>query len=176
MLSQLHVLGPSGVPVVTDARVAQQNPELAVLSAMAHGRDANVTRAIDIAAAAQRAASGLDLDRSRIYLDLIMNSLGEAARRALTDMDPRKYVFQSDFARRYIALGRAEGIEEGRSEGRTEGRAALILRQLANRFGSLDPVAQANIRRASVAELEVIGDRLLTAGSLEEALGSRPGA
>lgn len=157
--------------MVTDERVAQQNPELAVLSAMAHGRDANVTRAIGVAAAAQRAVRGLDLDRSRIYLDLIMSSLGEAARCALTDMDPRKYVFQSDFARRYISLGRAEGIEEGRSEGRTEGRAALILRLLANRFGALDPRVQASIRGARVAELEVIGDRLLTARSLEEALG-----
>jgi hypothetical protein len=166
-----YVLGPSGVPVVTDERVAQRNPELAVLSAMAHGRTSDVTRAIEIAVAAQGAVGGLDSDRSRIYLDLIMNSVGEAARCALNAMDPRKYVFQSDFARHYIALGKAEGIEEGRAEGRMEERAALISRLLAIRFGTLDPEIQGRIQRATPTELEVIGDRVLTARSLEEALG-----
>ena len=83
-------------------------------------------------------------------------------------LDPRKYVYQSDFARHYIAVGKAEGIEEGRAEGRT----ALISRLLAIRFGALDPEVREKIQRATPTELEVIGDRLLTARSLEEALGS----
>jgi hypothetical protein len=33
------VIGPSGVPEITEEAVAQANPELAVLSAMAHGKD-----------------------------------------------------------------------------------------------------------------------------------------
>ena len=65
-------------------------------------RDANTERAIEIALAAQTASVGLDADRSKIYFDLIMNSLGEAARHALITMDAQKYEYQSDFARHYM--------------------------------------------------------------------------
>jgi len=159
-----YVLGPSGVPRVTDEAQACSNPELAVLSAMAHGQDADVARAVEIATAAQRASRGLDADRACIYLDLIMSSLGEAARQALGNMDARKYEYQSDFARHYIALGRAEG--------EANGRASLIIRQLTARFGSLDSQTQGRIQRACAADLESIGERLLIARTLQEALGS----
>jgi predicted transposase YdaD len=142
---------------------------------MAHGRDANHERAVEIALAAQKASLGLDADRSKIYFDLILNSLGEAARQALKNMDTRKYEYQSDFARQYIAQGRAEGAAEGRSEGRAEGealgRAALIVRQLILRFGPIEAHLQSRIQRASIAELEAIGERLLAAHTLQEALG-----
>ena len=155
-----YVLGPSGVPEVTEDARARESPELAVLSAMAHGRDADPVRAIEIAIAAQKASVGLDADRSRIYVDLIMNSLGEAAREALNTMATQKYEFQSDFARKYIALGEASG------------RATLVLRQLIARFGRVDSEVGDQIQRASVAELDVIGERLLTARTLQDALGA----
>lgn len=158
-----YVLGPSGVPEVTGEAQAVENPELAVLSAMAHGRDKNVERAVEIALAAQRASVGLDANRSKIYLDLIISSLGKAARQALKNMDARTYEYQSEFARRFIA--------QGREEGRSQGQAALVSRQLAVRFGTLDSKTRARIQRASIAELEGIGERLLTARTLEEALG-----
>jgi hypothetical protein len=170
-----YVLGPSAVPEVRDEALALENPELAVLSAMAHGRDRNVERAVEIALAAQKASVGLDEDRSKIYLDLIISSLGEAARQALKKMDARTYVYQSDFARQYLAQGRAEGRAEGQREGRVEGRvegqAALVSRLLSVRFGTLDSRVQARLQRASIAELEGIGERLLTSRTLEEALG-----
>ena len=136
-----------------------------------HGRDADVERALEIALAAQKASVGLDSDRSKIYCDLIVSSLGEAARQALKKMDARKYEFQSDFARQYIALGRTEGVAEGRAEGEARGRAALILRQLACRFGVIDSKTENRVQLASIAELDAIGDRLLTARTLQDALG-----
>jgi hypothetical protein len=163
-----YVLQPSGVPRVTSKKRAQTNPELAVLSAMAHGRDVNVTRAVKIAKAAESACRRLDVDRSRMYLDLILISLGEAARQALGQMDARTYQFQSDFARKYIALGKSEGVAEGEARG----RAALIIRQLTRRFGQLDPAIETRIRRTSIVELESMGERLLAAGTLEEVLGA----
>jgi hypothetical protein len=153
------VLGPSGIPEVTDEAEARGNPELAVLSAMAHGRDSNAQRALEIASAAQRAIGPLDADRSKIYLDLIMISLGEAARQALSNMHARTYEYQSDFARHYIA----EGVAEGRVE--------MIVRMLTRRFGALDESVQARVQRASKAELESIADRLLTAPCLQDVLG-----
>ena len=155
-----YVLGPSGVPEVTDEVEACENPELAVLSAMAHGRDSNVQRAVEIALAAQSASRGLDADRSKIYFDLIMGSMGEAARQALNQMDARTYEYQSDFARHY------------KSEGAAEGRVEMIVRMLSSRFGALDESTRARVQRASRADLEAIADRLLTAPSLRETLGS----
>jgi hypothetical protein len=67
-------------------------------------------------------------------------------------------------SRKYIAQGKAEG--------RSEGKAELVSRQLSIRFGTLDSQVQARIQRASIAELETIGERLLTARTLDEALGS----
>lgn len=158
-----YVLGPSGIPEVTDEGVARANPELAVLSAMAHGSDADANRVVRIAMAAQIASASLDADRSTLYFDLIMSSLGKAARKALKQMGVQKYEYQSDFARQYVAQGRAEG--------RVEGRAALLARQLSVRFGALDSDAQRRLGEASIDELDAIGERLLTARTVQEALG-----
>ncbi|NOY94503.1 MAG: hypothetical protein GXP55_25280, partial [Deltaproteobacteria bacterium] len=57
------VISPRGVPVVTDL-------ELAVLSAMAHGQDADIDLAARIGAAASSAAVHLDPDRALPYYDL----------------------------------------------------------------------------------------------------------
>jgi len=150
------VLRPSGVPEVTDEGQAQSDPELAVLSAMAHGKDANTDKAVQIALVTELAIAGLDPDRSKLYFDLVRHSLSEAARRALQAMDLRKYEYQSDFARHYIALG----------------RAAMITKQLTLRFGPLTPEVEARIAAASIAELDGIGERLLAAQTLHDALGS----
>jgi hypothetical protein len=74
-------------------------------------------------------------------------------------MDPAKYEFQSDFAKRYIGLGRAEG------------RAELLARLLTRRFGPLPPEVAERLATATIDELDAIGERLLSAPSLEEALG-----
>jgi len=153
-----YVLSPSQVPEIADEALARENPELAVLSAMAHGQDADQARAMEIALAAQGASVGLDADRNKIYLDLILNSLGEAAREALVQMNARKYEYQSDFARHYIAVGRAEGFAE------------LILQQLASRFGSVGAEVESRVKQLPVAELSALGERLLSAQTLEEVL------
>jgi hypothetical protein len=132
---------------------------------MAHGEDADTGKSVRIALAAQLAALSLDEDRSRLYFDLIVSSLSEAARRAMQAMDPAKYEYQSDFARRYVAQGEARG--------EAKGRAALIAKQLASRFGPLTQQAEARISEASIAELDEIGERLLSARTLDEALGVR---
>jgi hypothetical protein len=157
------VLGPAAVPQVSDEAIAQRDPELAVLSAMAHGGGLDATRAAAIAAAALGASATLDPDRSRLYCDLVLASLGEAARRELQTMDPAKYEFQSEFAKRYIALGKEEG--------KAEGRADLVKRLLALRFGALTREATIRVSAATIDELDAIGERLLTAATLDEALG-----
>jgi len=157
------VLGPSGVPVVTDERAALADPELAVLSVMAHGQEPDERRAIQIAIAAMTASVGLDPDRAALYLDLVLASLGEAARKALQAMDPAKYEYQSEFARRWVSQGRAEGEARGRAE--------IVLKLLTLRFGPLPEVATQRVRTATIAELDAFAERVLSANSLDEVLG-----
>jgi hypothetical protein len=98
-----------------------------------------------------------------MYVDLVLTSLSDAARRELITMDPAKYEYQSDFAKRYIGVGRAEG--------RAEGRAAILQRLLTHRFGPLPAQAIERLSSATIDELDAVGERLLSASSLDEALG-----
>lgn len=100
----------------------------------------------------------LDEDRARLYFDLILHSLSEAARKALQTMNPAKYGYQSDFAKKYIAMGEAQG------------RATTLVQLLTARFGSLTQENQTRLAAASPAELDQITDRLLTAKPIDEAL------
>jgi hypothetical protein len=111
------VLRRSAVPVVTDPGEAARRPELGVLSAVAHGE---TEQGATIASAVLPAIQGLDEERSRLYYDLMYNSLNEASRRALEDL-MKGYEYQSDFAKKYVAQGRAEGFTEGLTKGITEG-------------------------------------------------------
>ncbi|WP_281404373.1 hypothetical protein [Pyxidicoccus fallax] len=105
------VVGPDAIPVLTDVQEARREPELAVLSAMAHGQG-EVGQAI--AQAVMGAVVGLEGERVRLYVDLVVSSLNEAARHALEElMRSGTYEYQSEFARRYVAQGRQEGLQEG---------------------------------------------------------------
>ena len=112
------VLRRTAVPVMTDPGEAARRPELGVLSAMAHGDTEHGTT---IAAAVLPAIRELDDERGRFYYDLVYNSLNDAARRALEAM-MKGYEYQSDFAKKYVAQGRAEGLTEGLTQGLTKGR------------------------------------------------------
>jgi hypothetical protein len=102
-----------------------------------------------------------------LYLDLILHSLSEAARQALQTMNPAKYEYKSDFAWHYISLGK----QEGGALGERSGRAVLVARQLSIRFGDLSQDVKDKLTTASIAELDGIGERLLTAATLAEAMG-----
>src|SRR5262249_42039111 len=152
---------PSNAPVVTDLQQAEENVELAVLSAIEHGQNPNTALAARIASAAIVASAAIDAARSRLYLDLILISLSESAREALKDaMNSLGFEYQSDFARRYFG------------EGKTEGRIDLTLKLLARRFGPLPDSIQTRVRGANDAQLDTIAERLFSAQTLEQALES----
>jgi hypothetical protein len=148
------VLRRADIPVVTDPAVAARRPELAVLSAMAHGE---TEQGATIAGAVLPAIQGLDDDRARFYYDLVYNSLNEAARRALEAM-MKGYEYQSEFAKKYVA------------QGHKEGECALLLRLLRARFGELPASAITRIEGAETASLEAWGERVLNAKTLAEVL------
>jgi hypothetical protein len=153
------VLGLSGVPEVRDEQEAKKDPELAVLSAMGHAQDPDTAKSVRIALLAQMASVGLDADRRTLYLDLILHSLPEAARRALKAINPMKYEYQSDFAREYFGKGKAAG------------RIELILKLLAGKYGTLSQAIESRIREVNNEELDSVAVRLLSARTVEEAVG-----
>ncbi|HEX8704925.1 MAG TPA: hypothetical protein VF815_39195 [Myxococcaceae bacterium] len=114
------VAGPEAIPVIVDEAAVREDPELAVLSAMAHGGEevgASIARTV------LAAVGDLDTERVRLYVDLVLGSLSEAARGALEALMERgTYEYQSEFARKYVAQGREEGRKEGREEGLQKGR------------------------------------------------------
>ena len=186
-----RVLSLSDIPEVTDEKQALQDPELAVLSAMAQANDPDTTKSVRCAVLAQTASVGLDAERSMSYCDLVLSSLTEAAREALQTMNASKYEYQSEFARRYYGKGKTEGRVEGRAEGRVEGlmqghaeghaegraeghvegRVELVLKQLATKYGYVPLAMVTRVRKASGVDVDEIAVRVLTADTLDEALG-----
>jgi hypothetical protein len=99
------VLGPADIPVIR--RGQPTTPEAAVLSALAHARDPGNLEAITVAV--EQLAS-LDEATRLFYYDLVVSRLDEATRIALEAlMQTPGYEYQSEFARRYKAEGKAEG-------------------------------------------------------------------
>ena len=157
------VVGPSNAPAVTELRDATENVELAVLSAIEHGQSADTPLAARIASTAIVASADLDAERSRLYLGLLLISLSQnAPERIEAVMNSLGYEYQSDFARRYVAQGKAEG------------RMEIVLKLLALRFGPLTEPAQARIRSAQDKHLDAVAERFLTARTLDEALSPLP--
>jgi hypothetical protein len=102
------VLGPASVPVIDDVAAAERDPELAVLSCIAHGNEAH---AEVLGRAALLATLRLSDERQVLCSDLVFAALSEAARAALEDlMAGGTYEFQSDFAKKHQAKGRAEAL------------------------------------------------------------------
>jgi hypothetical protein len=66
------VLGPSIVPEVTDLAVAVGEPDLALLSAVAHGNGPN---GFAVLVAAWEALGQLDPERGAVYFQLILSVL-----------------------------------------------------------------------------------------------------
>ena len=117
-----RVIGRGMIPRITDLAEAQEAPELAVLSALAHGDEPGGE---EVVLAALASVETLDEERRLVYPDFILANLPDLARLALEKLlDLRNYEYQSEFARRYFAEGRAEGEAAGRAAGEAAGKAA----------------------------------------------------
>jgi hypothetical protein len=148
------VLGWDRVPVLTDPEEATRSPELAVLSALAHGVRDGHEKVLDTLLAGLAA---VDRDHANLYADIVLAALPEAARSYLeTLMITQKYEYQSDFARRYFGQGKAEG--------KAEGEAKAVLAVLATRGIEVPDDARARITSCTdLDQLETWVRRAVTA-------------
>ncbi len=71
-------------------------------------------------------------------------------------MNVKKHEYQSEFARLYYEHGRTD----------------ILLKMLTTRYGVLPPAVADQVRSASATEQEGIAERVLTAETLEKAMGT----
>ncbi|HEY1148522.1 MAG TPA: DUF4351 domain-containing protein [Pseudoduganella sp.] len=67
-----------------------------------------------------------------------------------------------------MAQGLEQGLERGLERGREEGAAQLLERQLTRRFGPLPQAVKKRLAKASLAQLAVWSDAVLTAQTLKQ--------
>ncbi len=98
---------------------------------------------------------------------LVVSPDPAVARWASTPVDIDKYEYRSDFARKYVAQGRAEG----KAEGKAEGRADALLQLLAVRGVSLSDAQRADVLACrDVTTLERWFERAVTARTIDDVL------
>jgi len=149
------VLGPSRIPRIVDDDEARRSPELAVLSALTHGRDDDPSAVL---MPTLRAVADLPVERAEHLLDMLASQFGDVLPALLETIMPtaRRMPISEMFRRPYLA-GRDEGLqeglkqghEEGRQEGREQGltaaKAESILAILEARGFVLDNVGRARV-------------------------------
>jgi len=157
------VIGPDGIPVIIDAEQARRDPELAVLSLIAHGKGDTQT-ALAIALAATASLEQLSQEQRMLYLALIESALGEAARKAF-EMHPQTEKFMSSWQRGSFEKGNAEGMIRGKSE--------AVLEVLEGRGVSIaEPHRQRILGCTDVEQLTTWLRRAGTVGSIDELFGA----
>jgi hypothetical protein len=121
------VLGPKIVPEVTDRARAQHEPELAIISAVAHGNGPNGIAVLDAAYSALRS---LDREHAAAYFEIVYNVLREPLRKALETliMERQKETNETIPALERILMG------IGERAGKLEGKREVLVR-LATRAG-----------------------------------------
>jgi hypothetical protein len=156
------VIGPAQIPRITDIEEARALPELAVLSAAAHGRTPGAEH---IARAAIAACAALDAGHQTLYVDFVAACLSPQARHALEVLMPTTDLI-TNF--RPLSPGGKRIFAEGYQRGHIVGLRGLLTRQLMRRFGSVSGDTTRRIRAASPEQLGSWGERLLSARSLDE--------
>jgi hypothetical protein len=119
------VIGPSQIPSDLDLEDARQNPELATLAVIVHGRKPGSKRLGRCAL--QAVKEGLDGDAKRYNLlaDLIAACLDEQTLQEIEDeMELQSTAPFSKWARKHFFEGKDEGMHEGRHDGL---RQAIVL-------------------------------------------------
>jgi len=161
------VLGPQGIPLLTEAGRAQTTPEMAVLSSLAHGNEVGGWKVV---MATLAALDGISDEKARFYYDLVMSRLNAVSRQALEEMmQSGAYQYQSEFARKYVAEGRAEGEAKGKAEGKAEGEAQAVLMILATRGLAIsEPQREQILACQDLATLEQWLKKAITAASVAE--------
>lgn len=108
------------------------------------------------------ALNSTEAENRTFYYDYVLAGLNEAARKELEGlMSLATYEWQSDFARKYVGIGR----EEGREEGRALEAAKNVISFLEARGLSVTPAVRERIE--SCTDLEILEQWVPAAAKVE---------
>ncbi|MFF3222271.1 hypothetical protein ACFYV7_05700 [Nocardia suismassiliense] len=99
------VLSPNDIPVVTDSETAGANPELAVLSAVAHSNHPDRETILTLLATRVLPAA-----HGKEYIDLVTRLLPTAARHFLESLMTAGYEYQNELIRTYFFDGETKAL------------------------------------------------------------------
>jgi hypothetical protein len=158
MMFRVRVIGPDGIPQVTDHEQARREPQLAVLSSVAHG-NGEVDVAVSVARAAVDAISPLPEEQRLLYSLLIERSLSEGARKVLAmDAHIEKFLSEAHHQRSF---------DRGKAEGETK---ALLMILQHRGLAVSDDQRRLILACTDVATLDRWLGRALAASSVSELL------
>jgi len=157
------VVGPSGIPAMTDPEAAAREPELALLSALAHSRgDSDLALSVTMAALAGVAA--VSAEQQVIYFHLLRAAVGDAARKAF-EMLPQRL-------EKYLTEAERERMREARTEGKAEGLATALLQVVEGRGLPVSVALRQRIAQAPAEQLSQMLRRAALVASADELFDS----
>ncbi|HSN97367.1 MAG TPA: hypothetical protein VLS89_03680, partial [Candidatus Nanopelagicales bacterium] len=161
------VLGPAQLPRITDIDSALRVPELAVLSARAHG---NGPDGLAVLAAAMAGLEVLEPEAAGVYFHVIYEALRDPVRRAMEAMVMSRMNLPKIPLPQYVLDLHAE-MRAHRAQGKAEGMREVLL-DLAGRTGV--PLSSAAIEQitacSDIATLKRWIENALTARTTDELL------
>ncbi|MEV0352962.1 hypothetical protein AB0H88_45015 [Nonomuraea sp. NPDC050680] len=163
------VLGPDGIPAITDPQEAAAHLDLAALSVMVHGLDRKVIEAFTAALPDVTDEHAPDYYEYAYNISApeIRNLMEEIMKSAST-----KWPVYSPFAREHFGRGKAEGMAEGMAEGKAAGKAeeagrSVLLVLAARGFDVPDDIHARIVTCTDLAQLETWLARAATAQTLQ---------
>ncbi|MDX3248588.1 hypothetical protein [Streptomyces sp. ME18-1-4] len=158
------VLGPDNVPVIATEQEAIQDPPLAALSAMTHGRGRQAPAILESLAAALRT---IDRDSAAVLVQFVDSCLAnDQVRQMWRDlMTAMQYFWRHPLAEEV----REEGREEGREAGRLKDRAEMTLRILDLRGITVPDTVRARVEACTdFDQLSVWSERAVHATTADD--------
>lgn len=104
----------------------------------------------------------------RVFLPGKMPGIGLGSINDLQEVQSMLAERVTEWTQEWQRQGMEKGLRQGRQEGRQEGEAALLLRLLELRFGSLDASVRSRVMQADADTLLRWGEGVLTAATIEE--------
>jgi hypothetical protein len=186
---RVFVLGPAEIPTITDPDVATASPELAVLSALAHGNEPE--HGMPVLRVMLGALATLDSKDAEVYLQIVYKTLGARVRHAFQEevmlSEPSQEdtevereskelfkVLQRIWARDRAAKASAEaaGKAQGLVQGQARGKAEVLLKILAHAGIELSREQRHTIESCEdPAHVDAWIDRAFAAKSAADVLG-----
>jgi len=172
---QVFVLGPAQIPTITEPEVAARHPELAVLSALAHGNEPE--HGMPVLRVMLGGLATLDSKGAGVYLHLVFKALVGPMRQALLEelMLSEKFTVDELEGREVFEIlmrHQAQGQARGQAKGQAKGQARTLLRILDHAGIELSPEQRHTIETCEdSAQLDAWADRVLQAKSAADVLG-----